>query len=111
VGGSGAGQLGPVLGGTMGVDCCLGWCLRARCSRCIVECITSASTFIILVQNTMYQNLNLIYNIFRSEYLICGLYVCTCKFSLHRESFDVILYDTHISMMGVLHLVSELCRS
>jgi hypothetical protein len=44
-----------------------------------------------------------------SEHLIYGLYVCTCEFSLHRESFGEILYDTRISMMGVLHLVSESC--
>jgi hypothetical protein len=37
-----------------------------------------------------------------SEYLIHGLYVYTCELSLHRESFDVILYDTHISTIGVL---------
>jgi hypothetical protein len=28
--------------------------------------------------------------------------VCTCEFLLHRESFNVMLYDTHISMIGVL---------
>jgi hypothetical protein len=35
-----------------------------------------------------------------SEHLIRGFYGCTCKFSLRREFFDVILYDTCISMMG-----------
>jgi hypothetical protein len=37
-----------------------------------------------------------------SEHLIHDLYVCTCEFSLRPESFDVILYNTRISMMGVL---------
>jgi hypothetical protein len=31
--------------------------------------------------------------------------VCTCEFSLRRVSFDVILYDTHHSTMGVLHVM------
>jgi hypothetical protein len=34
---------------------------------------------------------------------IYGLYVCTSEFSLHQESFNVILYDTYHSTMGVLH--------
>jgi hypothetical protein len=39
----------------------------------------------------MYENLNQIGNIFYSEHLIYGLYVCTCVFLLHQESFDMIL--------------------
>jgi hypothetical protein len=46
-----------------------------------------------------------------SEHYLYGLYVCTCEFSLHRESFDVILVDTRHSTMGVLRLVSERCQS
>jgi hypothetical protein len=54
----------PILGGSIGIDCCWGQCLRARCHLCIVECIASASTFIISLQNSMYRNLNSNCNIF-----------------------------------------------
>jgi hypothetical protein len=47
----------------------------------------------------LYQNLNQNCNILYSEHLIYDLYVCTCVFLLHQESFDVIL-TTHLFMMG-----------
>jgi hypothetical protein len=59
-----SGRLGPILGGAIGIDCCCGRRLRARCRLCIIKCIASAYTFIILLQNSMYQNLNSNYNIF-----------------------------------------------
>ncbi len=37
-----------------------------------------------------------------SEHYYYGLYACTCEFSLHRESFDMILVNTIIFTMGVL---------
>jgi hypothetical protein len=48
----------------------------------------------------MHQILNQICNILYSEHLIYGLYMCICEFSLHRESFDVILFNTWHSMIG-----------
>jgi hypothetical protein len=59
-----AGWLSPILGGAIGIDCYWGRCLSARCRLCIIECIASASTLIIPLQNSMYQNLNSNYNIF-----------------------------------------------
>jgi hypothetical protein len=41
----------------------------------------------------LYQNLNQNCNILYSEYLIYGLYVCTCVFLLHQESFNLILVN------------------
>jgi hypothetical protein len=35
-----------------------------------------------------------------SEHYYYDLYACTCEFSLHRESFDVILVNTVISRWG-----------
>jgi hypothetical protein len=50
----------------------------------------------------MYRKMNQIYNILYSEHLIYSLYMCTYEFSLHRESFNVILYNICHSKMGVL---------
>jgi hypothetical protein len=88
MGGPDSGWLDPILGGILGIDYYLGRHHRVRCCPCIIECI--ACEFIAL------------------NY---GLYVCTCEFSLHRESFDVILINTRHSTMGVLHPVSEPCQS
>jgi hypothetical protein len=52
----------------------------------------------------MYQNLNQICNILYSEHLIYGLYVCTCEFLLHHESFDMILDNNSSFYVGVLHI-------
>jgi hypothetical protein len=41
----------------------------------------------------LYINLNKNYNILYLEYLIYGLYVCTCVFLLHQEYFDMILVN------------------
>jgi hypothetical protein len=57
-------RLGPILGGTIGIDYCWGRRHRARYRLCIIKCIASASTFIILLQNSTYQNLNSCWNIF-----------------------------------------------
>jgi hypothetical protein len=38
------------------------------------------------------------------EHYYYDLYVCTCEFSLRRESFDMILVNTRHFVMGVLHL-------
>jgi hypothetical protein len=43
------------------------------------------------LQNSMYQNLNQIFNILNSENLIYSLYVCTSIFLLCQESFHMIL--------------------
>jgi hypothetical protein len=43
------------------------------------------------LQNSMYQNLNQIFNILNSENLIYSLYVCTSVFLLCQESFHMIL--------------------
>jgi hypothetical protein len=53
----------------------------------------------------MYQNLNSNYNILYLEHLIHGLYVYTREFSFRREFFNMILYDTRISMMEVLQFM------
>jgi hypothetical protein len=45
------------------------------------------------LQNSLYQNLNKNYNILYLEHLIYCLYVCTCVFLLHQESFDMILVN------------------
>jgi hypothetical protein len=58
MGGPDAGRLGPILGGAIGIDCYYGCHLMVRCRLCIIECFTSASTFIIPLQNSMYQNFN-----------------------------------------------------
>jgi hypothetical protein len=42
-----------------------------------------------------------------SEHLIYGLYMCTCVFFLHQESFDMILVNTHHFMIGVLQGVTS----
>jgi hypothetical protein len=62
--GADIGWLDPVLGGTIDVDRCCGWHLRASYFHCIIECMTFASTLTISLQNSMYQNLNQICNIF-----------------------------------------------
>jgi hypothetical protein len=77
---------------------------------CIVEYSTATSTFIILLQNSMYQNLNSICDIFIFKTLNSWFVCVYLQFLLPRESFDAILYDTHHSTMGVLHLVPEPCR-
>jgi hypothetical protein len=41
----------------------------------------------------LYQNLNKNCNILYSGHLIYGLYVCTCVFLLHEESFDMIMVN------------------
>jgi hypothetical protein len=55
----------------------------------------------------LYQNLNKNCNILYSEHLIYGLYVCTCVFLLHQESFDMILVNNPSLYDGVLQLVLE----
>jgi hypothetical protein len=50
----------------------------------------------------LYQNLNQNSNILYSEYLNYGLYVCTCVFLLHQESFDMILVNNPSFYEGVL---------
>jgi hypothetical protein len=41
----------------------------------------------------LHQKLNQISNILYSDQLIYGLYVCTCVFLLHQESFDIIMVN------------------
>jgi hypothetical protein len=48
---------------------------------------------IFLLQTLLYQNLNQNCNILYSEHLIYDLYVYTCVFLLHQESFDMILVN------------------
>jgi hypothetical protein len=75
VGGTDSGQLDSVLGGAKGIDHCWGRHLRVRCCPYIVECIASASTSTIPLQNSMYRSLNQICNNLYSEHLIM---VCMC---------------------------------
>jgi hypothetical protein len=48
---------------------------------------------IFLLQTLLYQNLNQNCNILYSGHLIYDLYVYTCVFLLHQESFDMILVN------------------
>jgi hypothetical protein len=41
----------------------------------------------------LYQNLNHNCNILYLKHLIYGLYVCTCVFLIHQESFDMFLVN------------------
>jgi hypothetical protein len=48
----------------------------------------------------LYQNLNQNYNILYLEHLIYDLYVCTCVFLLHQESFNMILVNNPLFYDG-----------
>jgi hypothetical protein len=99
-GGLDAGRLGPVLRGTIGIDYCWGRRLRARFHMYIVACIASALHLFFRCK-TLYVKIGTQFAIFLySEHLIHRLYVCTYEFSLHRECFDAILYDTVILRWG-----------
>jgi hypothetical protein len=41
----------------------------------------------------LYRNLNQIFHNLNLEHLYYDLYVCTCVFLLHQESFDMILVN------------------
>jgi hypothetical protein len=65
----------------------------------------STSTCNFHSKTLLYQNLNQNCNIFYSENVIYGLYVCTCAFLLHQESFDMILVNNPSFYDGVLHFL------
>jgi hypothetical protein len=63
----------------------------------------------------LYRNLNQNYNILYLEHLIYDLYVYTCVFLLHQESFDMILVNIRhfideLLHWGLLHIFYNLPR-
>jgi hypothetical protein len=89
-------------GDPVGIDRFWGWHLRARCCPCVIECFASASMCTLHCKTRLYQNLNKNYNILYSEHLIYGMYVCTCVFLLHQESFNMILVSNPSFYEGVV---------
>jgi hypothetical protein len=85
----------------------LRWHPRAWCCLCTIESFVPTYRLISAAWTLMYQIWTFKFVIIAlSEHYYYGLYVCTCEFSFHRESFDVILVNTRHFTMGVLQVWS-----